>query len=72
MKLIRTVHLTAGQAERLRLAKEIFHLIKLDFRLLIFNSIRQPAVNEVLQESDESRRSRVARPKTLRITCFFP
>lgn len=50
MKLVRTYRVTAGLAERLRLAEEIFRIIEPDLRLFVFSSIRQPAADDVLQE----------------------
>lgn len=50
IKLVRTYRLTAGLAERLRLAEEIFRRIEPDLRLFVFSAIRPPAADDVLQE----------------------
>jgi RNA polymerase sigma factor (sigma-70 family) len=50
IKLVRTYRLTAGLAERLRLAEAIFRLIEPDLRLFVFNAIQPPAAEDVLQE----------------------
>ena len=50
LKLVRTYRVTAGLAERLRLADEIFRQIEPDLRLFVFNAIRPPAADDVLQE----------------------
>ena len=50
LKLVRTYRLTAGLAERLRLAEEIFRLIEPDLRLFVFGAVRPPAADDVFQE----------------------
>jgi RNA polymerase sigma factor (sigma-70 family) len=50
IKLVKTYRLTAGGADRLRLAEEIFRLIEPDLRLFVFKAIRPPAAEDVLQE----------------------
>jgi len=50
IKLVRTYRVTAGLAERLRLAEEIFRLIEPDLRLFVLSSIRLPAAEDVFQE----------------------
>jgi len=50
IKLVKTYRLTAGLAERLRLAEEIFRLIEPDLRFFIFSAIQPPAAQDVLQE----------------------
>jgi len=50
IKLVRTYRLTAGLAERLRLAEAIFRLIEPDLRFFVFNAIQPPAAEDVLQE----------------------
>jgi RNA polymerase sigma factor (sigma-70 family) len=50
IKLVKTYRLTAGVADRLRLAEEIFRLIEPDLRLFVFKAIRPPAAEDVLQE----------------------
>jgi RNA polymerase sigma factor (sigma-70 family) len=50
MKLVRTYRVTAGLAERLRLAEDIFRIVEPDLRLFVFNSIRPPTADDVLQE----------------------
>jgi len=50
IKLVRTYRLTAGLAERLRLAEEIFRLIEPDLRFFVFSAIQPPAAQDVLQE----------------------
>ena len=50
IKLVRTYRLTAGLAERLRLAEAIFRQIEPDLRLFVFNAIQPPAAEDVLQE----------------------
>lgn len=49
LKLVRTYRVTAGLAERLRLAEEIFQRIEPDLRLFVFSAIRPPAADDVLQ-----------------------
>jgi RNA polymerase sigma-70 factor (ECF subfamily) len=50
IKLVKTYWVTQGIAERLRLAEEIFRLIEPDLRFFVFNAIRPPAAEDVLQE----------------------
>jgi RNA polymerase sigma factor (sigma-70 family) len=50
IKLVRTYRVTAGLADRLRLAEEIFHLIVPDLRAFVFKSIPQEAAKDALQE----------------------
>ena len=50
IKLVRTYRLTAGLAERLRLAEVIFRQIEPDLRFFVFNAIQPPAAEDVLQE----------------------
>jgi RNA polymerase sigma factor (sigma-70 family) len=50
IKLVRTYRLTAGLAERIRLAEEIFRLIQPDLRFFVFSSISHEAAEDVMQE----------------------
>lgn len=50
IKLVRTYRLTAGLAERIRLAEEIFRLIEPDLRLFVFGSVSHEAAKDALQE----------------------
>jgi len=50
IKLVRTYRVTAGLAERLRLAEAIFHLIAPDLRAFVFNAIVPQAAEDVSQE----------------------
>ena len=50
IKLVKTYRLTAGVADRLRLAEEIFRLIEPDLRFFVFRAIQSPAAEDVLQE----------------------
>ena len=50
IKLVRTYRLTAGLAERLRLAEAIFRLIEPDLRFFVFSAIQPPSAQDVLQE----------------------
>jgi len=50
IKLVRTYRVTAGLAERLRLAEAIFRQIEPDLRLFVFSAIQSPAAEDVLQE----------------------
>lgn len=50
IKLVRTYRLTAGLAERLRLAEEIFRRIEPDLRVFVFSSISHDAAKDALQE----------------------
>lgn len=48
--LVRTYRLMAGLSERLRLGENIFRRIEPDLRFFVFNSVAQPAADDVLQE----------------------
>jgi RNA polymerase sigma factor (sigma-70 family) len=50
IKLVRTYRLTAGLAERIRLAEEIFRRVEPDLRLFVFSSISPDAAQDALQE----------------------
>jgi len=50
IKLVRTYRLTAGLAERIRLAEEIFRLIEPDLRFFVFSSVSHHAAQDALQE----------------------
>lgn len=50
IKLAKTYRLTAGLAERLRLAEAIFRQIEPDLRFFVFNAMQPPAAEDVLQE----------------------
>lgn len=50
IKLVRTYRVTAGLADRLRLAEEIFRIIEPDLRFFVFNRIRPSLADDVLQE----------------------
>jgi RNA polymerase sigma factor (sigma-70 family) len=50
IKRVRTYRLTAGLAERLRLAEEIFHRIEPDLRVFVFSSVTHDAAKDALQE----------------------
>jgi RNA polymerase sigma factor (sigma-70 family) len=50
IKLVKTYRLTAGLAERIRLAEEIFRLIEPDLRLFVFSSVSHEAAKDALQE----------------------
>jgi DNA-directed RNA polymerase specialized sigma24 family protein len=50
IKLVKTYRLTAGLAERIRLAEEIFRLIEPDLRLFVFSSVSHHAAQDALQE----------------------
>jgi RNA polymerase sigma factor (sigma-70 family) len=50
IKLVKTYRLTAGLAERIRLAEEIFRLIEPDLRLFVFSSVSHEAAKDSLQE----------------------
>ena len=50
IKLVRTYRVTAGLAERIRLAEEIFRLIEPDLRLFVFSSVSHEAAKDALQE----------------------
>ena len=46
IKLVKTYRVSAGLAERLRLAEEIFRLIEPDLRFFIFSAIQPPAAQD--------------------------
>ena len=50
IKLVKTYRLTAGLAERIRLAEEIFRLIEPDLRIFVFSSVSHEAAKDALQE----------------------
>ena len=50
IKLVRTYRLTAGLAERIRLAEEIFRCIEPDLRVFVFSSVSHDAAKDALQE----------------------
>ena len=50
IKLVKTYRVSAGLAERLRLAEAIFHLIEPDLRAFVFSAIQPHAAEDVLQE----------------------
>lgn len=50
IKLVRTYRLTAGLAERLKLAEEIFRYIEPDLRVFVFSSVTHDAAKDALQE----------------------
>jgi RNA polymerase sigma factor (sigma-70 family) len=50
IKLVKTYRLTAGIADRLRLAEDIFRLIEPDLRFFVVRAIQPPAAQDVLQE----------------------
>jgi RNA polymerase sigma factor (sigma-70 family) len=50
IKLVKTYRLTAGLAERIRLAEEIFRLIEPDLRLFVFSHVSPDAAQDALQE----------------------
>jgi DNA-directed RNA polymerase specialized sigma24 family protein len=50
IKLVRTYRLTAGLAERLTLANEIFRLVEPDLRLFVFSNVIHHTAEDVLQE----------------------
>jgi DNA-directed RNA polymerase specialized sigma24 family protein len=50
IKLVKTYRLTAGLAERIRLAEEIFRLIEPDLRVFVFSSVSHEAAKDALQE----------------------
>jgi RNA polymerase sigma factor (sigma-70 family) len=50
IKIVRAYRLTAGLAERLRLAEEIFRRIEPDLRLFVFSSISPDTADDALQE----------------------
>jgi RNA polymerase sigma factor (sigma-70 family) len=50
IKLVKTYRVSAGLAERLRLAEEIFRITEPDLRFFVFSAIHPPAAQDVLQE----------------------
>ncbi len=50
IKLVKTYRLTAGLAERIRLAEEIFRRIEPDLRVFVFSSVSHEAAKDTLQE----------------------
>jgi len=50
IKIVRAYRLTAGLAERLRLAEAIFHLIAPDLRAFVFSALVPQAAEDVAQE----------------------
>jgi RNA polymerase sigma factor (sigma-70 family) len=50
IKLVKTYRVTAGLAERIRLAEEIFRLIEPDLRVFVFSSVSNEAAKDALQE----------------------
>lgn len=50
IKLVRTYRVTAGLAERLRLAEELIRRIEPDLRLFVFSSVSHDAAYDALQE----------------------
>ena len=50
IKLVKTYRLTAGLAERIRLAEEIFRLIEPDLRFFVFGSTSHHAAEDAMQE----------------------
>jgi RNA polymerase sigma factor (sigma-70 family) len=50
IKLVRTYRLTAGLADRLRLAEEIFRHVEPHLSLFVFGAVRADAAEDVLQE----------------------
>jgi DNA-directed RNA polymerase specialized sigma24 family protein len=50
IKLVKTYRVTAGLADRLRLAEEIFRLIQPDLWHFVLASIQPPAAEDVFQE----------------------
>ena len=50
IKLVRTYRLTAGLAERIRLAEDIFRRIEPDLRVFVFSSVSHDAAKDALQE----------------------
>jgi RNA polymerase sigma factor (sigma-70 family) len=50
IKLVKTYRLTAGLAERIRLAEEIFRRIEPDLRAFVFSSVNHDAAKDALQE----------------------
>src|SRR5580658_1667786 len=50
IKLVRTYRVTAGLAERIRLAEEIFRCIEPDLRVFVFSHVSHEAAKDALQE----------------------
>jgi RNA polymerase sigma factor (sigma-70 family) len=50
IKLVKTYRVTAGLAERIRLAEEIFRLIEPDLRFFVFSSVSHHAAEDAMQE----------------------
>jgi RNA polymerase sigma factor (sigma-70 family) len=50
IKLVKTCRVSAGLAERLRLAEEIFRITEPDLRLFVFSQVRPQVAEDVLQE----------------------
>ena len=50
IKLVKTYRLTAGLAERIRLAEEICRMIQPDLRYFVFSSISHHAAEDAMQE----------------------
>ena len=50
IKLVKTYRLSAGLAERIRLAENIFRLIEPDLRVFVFSSVSHEAAKDALQE----------------------
>jgi RNA polymerase sigma factor (sigma-70 family) len=50
IKLVRTYRLTAGLAERLRLAEDIFRQIEPDLRVFVFSTVTHDAAKDAFQE----------------------
>src|SRR5580658_5603958 len=50
IKLVRTYRLTAGLAERIRLAEEICRRIEPDLRYFVFSSVSHHAAEDAMQE----------------------
>lgn len=50
IKLVKTYRLTAGLADRIRLADEIFRMIEPDLRLFVFSRVSPDAAQDALQE----------------------
>src|ERR1700691_990260 len=50
IRLVKTYRLTAGLAERIRLAEEIFRRIEPDLRVFVFSSVSHDAAKDALQE----------------------
>ena len=50
IKLVKTYRVTAGLAERIRLAEEIFRLIGPDLHLFVFSTVPHHTAQDVFQE----------------------